>query len=342
MRKLRRIIYKLSFFPVISFFNNIFFNIFAKPLISVRKGNNFKNKPFYIIISIDTESGYTTKSEDRLWQVNNPKLFQGFYYGIKNWLELLDRYKIKGNFMISSQCFDSKGNTKRLIIQQLSDISKKQHEIGYHLHPKSDLALENQLNRRLNYTSSKFYNEKQIDEFLKSARTLLRKNLGEKINREIISFRWGNYGLYNHALKALDKNGFLVDSSACPQMSGHERDDKIFSWKNIKDPFPFYFQNSKILEIPITTFYFLNRVVETNPIFYKLLNIVFYKYWKLNNMVKKPFFFTIVSHSSEATYKDGKKTKMLLSMESFINYTKRFENVRFITYQEAYNIFNEK
>jgi hypothetical protein len=341
MNKFSLILYNLSFFSPVSFFIEKLSQKFVTPIIDFKA--NYKNnnkRPFYIIISIDTEAGYVKDNGERLWQVNNPQLFEGYYFGIRNWIHLLQKYQIKANFMLSSQCFSSKGVEKKLINKQIGNIFQFKHELGYHLHPRSDFALENKTGKKFIYTSSKFYSEEEVGAMLSSVRKILKENLGEEKSKQVSSFRWGNYGLFEHAIKPLGENGFIVDSSACPDKIGHQQDDKIFSWKKIRKPYPFYFKNSKVLEFPITTFYLLKNTLIANPIYHKMLNVVFYKYWQLNNQIKKPFFFVIVSHSSEATYKNGDATKVISSMNSFINYVTKFNNVRFITYKEAYGIYN--
>jgi hypothetical protein len=312
------------------------------PIISIPKETSNKKRPFYIILTIDTESGYVTNNEERLWQVNYPQLYQGFYYGIKNWLDLLNKHKIRANFMLSGQCFSAKGREKKLIDQQLSNLLQQNHELGYHLHPRSDQSLQQVLGKKLQYTSSKFYSKLEIDKMLKAARYLLEKNLSTKINKQIISFRWGNYGLYQHAFSLLENSGFIIDSSACSGKKGHELDDKVFDWSKIKTPFPFYLKNSQTLEIPVTTFSFLNKILVVNPIYHNWLEQIFIKYWFLNNKINNQFFFVILSHSSEGTHKNGEPTRTVFAADQFIKKVKKYENVRFITFKEAYEIYHRE
>ncbi|MDZ7587271.1 MAG: hypothetical protein U0946_05940, partial [Patescibacteria group bacterium] len=168
---------------------------------------------------------------------------------------------------------------------------------------------------------------------------LLNKNLGEKINQQVISFRWGNFGLYKHAVDLLTKNGFLIDGSVCPGKKGHQCDDKIFDWSKITNPFPSLSQGG-LLEIPITTFKIFNKVLLVDPVNHLFLEQAFLKYWQLNNSSKQPFFFVILSHSSEGTDKIGHPTKVIQTMENFIKTVKQFNNVEFITLRQAYEIYN--
>ncbi len=331
---LKFFLYRLSFWqPFVTILN---------PYPINKNGKKKKNKkPFYIIVTIDTESGYVESNEQRLWQVNHPDLFQGFYFGIKNWLNLLNQQKVKASFMLSSQCFSAAGKESQLISQQLSEIIDGRHELGYHLHPRSDHALEKVLGQKLKFTSAKFYSASEIDNLLKAARLLLNKNLGEKINRQIISFRWGNFGLYPHAVNLLTKNGFAVDTSVCPGKKGHQFDDKVFDWSKITNPFPYLSQNG-LLEIPITTFKIFNKVLLVDPLNHLFLEQAFLKYWQLNNTSKQPFFFVMLSHTSEGTDKIGRPTKVIQTMQNFIKKVKQFDNVELITLKQAYEIYRAK
>ena len=89
-----------------------------------------KSKPkkhkFIVAITTDTESGYVEDSERRVWQIENPKAYQGYYYGIRNLLNIFNRHKIKTTFFISTNCFSSKGKEYSLIKKKDEQGNKKQ------------------------------------------------------------------------------------------------------------------------------------------------------------------------------------------------------------------------
>lgn len=334
-------LYRASFWPPFLLIVKLLSKPLIMPLIPIKNGGEKKrDKPFYIVLTIDTESGYVESDEKRLWQVDHPDLYQGFYFGIRNWLNLLNKNKIKASFMLSSQCFSATGKERKFINLQLSKIITGNHELGYHLHPRSDQSLEKVIGRKLKFTSAKFYSVQEIDNLLKAARYLLNKNLGEKINQQVISFRWGNFGLYKHAVNLLSKNGFFVDSSVCPGKKGHQFDDKIFDWSKITNPFPYIISQDVLLEIPITTFKIFNKVLLADPVNHLFLEQKFLKYWQLNNASKQPFFFVMLSHTSEGTDKIGCPTKVIQTTQNFINKVKQFDNVEFITLKQAYEIYH--
>lgn len=343
--KIKIFIYKLTFNQIILFVIKLLSKPLVTPLFHQSNTKYSKlqyNKPFYVLITIDTESGFITPNEERLWQVTNPNLFQGFYNGINNWTNLLSKHNVKGNFMLSTQCFSAKGREKTFIEKRLSSLIESNHEIGYHLHPRSDRSLEEILGKTLAYTSSKFYTAPEIDEMLKAARHLLQDTLGKQVNKKILSFRWGNYGLYQHAFRILEKNGFTIDSSACPGLAGHMSDDKIFDWSKYRTYLPKLLTGTKVLEVPVTTYNFMNQTLIANPLYHPWLDIVFDKYLSLNERINAPLFFVLLSHSSEATYKNGNPTKIMTVMDTFLNRVRSMENVSFITFQQAYKLFYGK
>src|SRR3989338_10677368 len=159
---------------------------------SANKNNpKSKQKKFLFSITIDTESGYVKKNNERVWQKSNPRAYICYYRGIENWRNLLNRYNAKATFFLSANCFSAKDGDLEKIKKQLKFLSKEKHEIGLHLHPDSDLALQNALNKKFGYTSSKFYNYNQISQFIKTSKRLIKDNI--KINPT--SFRWGNWAL---------------------------------------------------------------------------------------------------------------------------------------------------
>ena len=58
-----------------------------------------KNKPFLIAITIDTESGYVSNNERRVWQRERPEAFEGYYYGMRNLLSVFKYHNIKCTFL---------------------------------------------------------------------------------------------------------------------------------------------------------------------------------------------------------------------------------------------------
>ncbi len=293
--------------------------------------------PFIIALTIDTESGYVEKNDHRIWQKQAPEAYIGYYKGIENWRKLLSKHNVKATFFLSTNCFSAKGTEFNKIIKQLKLLLKEGHEIGMHMHPDSDLALQAKLNKKFDATSARFYNEKEIDNLIKTGKRLIKKYL----NINVSSFRWGNWALNTYAVKALSKNRFKVDSSATPGIKGHQSDEMSYDWIKAKQHYPWKLsfndyqntnhQNSNVLEIPIVTFNFLGFKLRADPANSALLQACFDYYYKNADRSKKPFIFVAISHSIESTHLDGSKTKIIDVMEEFLNYAKKFNDVKFLT-----------
>ena len=305
-----------------------------------------KTHHFLVVVTIDTESGYVDKDERRIWQKEAPEAFQGYYFGIRNLLSVFDRHKIKSTFFLSTQCFSSEGKERELINKELKNLIKDNHELGLHLHPDSDLALQKKLGKKFDATSAFFYNYKEKLEIIKAAKDLIKENLGKNTAKKLVSFRWGNWALDSGGAKALNKAGFRIDSSAIPGIKGHTHDTMKHDWSKVNRHYPwklsiFNYQttnqdNSKIIEIPIATFDFFGLKMRADPINSILLNKAFIEYYKKADRSKKPFPFVVMTHSSEATTKDGDYVRTLRDLDAFISFAKKYDDVKFVTLNEAY------
>ena len=308
---------------------------------NLSKENPGKKHPFLVCITIDTESGYVKKNDERAWQYSNPEEFIGYYGGIENWRKILNKYGAKSTFFLSTNCFSAKNQEKLRIVNQLKLLKKEGHEIGLHMHPDSDLALQEELGTKFNFTSSKKYNKKQIDSFISSCKNLIYKNTGNYPE----SFRWGNWALGNDAVNSLESNKILIDSSATPGIKGHENDGMAFDWSRSKSHYPWKlssndYQNeaigsSNVVEIPIATFNFLGLTMRADPSYPVLLNKCFDYYYRYADRSKKPFAFVVISHSMEGTHKDGSATKVISVMEDFLEHASAKKDVKFSTIKEA-------
>ena len=90
------------------------------------------------------------------------------------------------------------------------------------------------------------------------------------------------------------------------------------------------------MEIPIATFDFFGVRLRADPVNLVLLNKAFVEYYRQADRSKEPFPFVVVTHSSEATTKDGKITQVLKDLDGFISMAKKYNDVKFVTLREAY------
>ena len=338
--------------PIYRFFNTFLGKKILrllKPLVYVKnleKNNKEKKYPFIVAVTVDAESGYVKKNESRVWQGEKPDAFMGFYKGIENWRNLLNKYNAKSTFFLSTQCFDAKEEDLNKINFQLRELDKEGHEIGLHLHPNSDFALQKYMKNNFRYAGAKFYDYRTILSMLSSSKYLIEQNLGKEIKDKIMSFRWGNWALNTSAVKALQDAGFKLDSSATPGIKGHLKDHRHYDWSKVRSHYPWrlsladyqsiHTNKSNILEVPIATFNFLGFTLRADPVNSHLLLNAFDYYYKNADRTEKPFVFVILTHSCEASYSDGRPTKAVSLMEEFLNYAKNFGDVKFLTLNEAY------
>lgn len=318
----------------------------VKNLGKDKKAKNQKKCPFLVAITVDTESGYVDRNERRIWQKEYPEAFKGYYYGIRNLIGVFDKHKVKATFFLSTQCFSSKGKEYRQIKKEIDGLAKKGHEIGLHLHPDSDLAIQKRLSKKLDATSAFFYNYREKLKIIKTAKQIVKEHLGNNVAKNLLSFRWGNWALDNEGVKALQEAGFKIDSSATPGIKGHLNDTMRHDWSKVNRHYPWKLSmtdyqatnhnNSKIMEIPIATFDLFGLKLRADPVYSSLLLNAFDYYYKHADRLKRPFIFVIITHSPEATYQDGKSTKALKTIDSFIRHTKSFKDAEFATMAECY------
>ncbi|MCP3682757.1 MAG: polysaccharide deacetylase family protein [bacterium] len=293
-------------------------------------------KQFLIAITVDTEAGFVRKNESRAWNTFYRDAFEGYYFGIRNWRRLAEKHDINLTFFLEPHCFAAKGHIYARIVNEMRNSI---HEVGLHLHPAHDLALQAEMKQSFKATSAHKYDYKTQRKMIAAGKKLIRDHLG----KDVVSFRWGNFALNTDSVKALAETGFKVDSSACPGISGHKKDDRFYDWTKARSHYPWRLSQknyqdvkgkSRVLEIPIATF----RCVGTNradPIMDSVLIKAFNKYYENADRSEKPFTFVIMSHSSEATYRDGQPTPIMNAMEEFVLHTKQFKDVKFVTLEDA-------
>ena len=308
-----------------------------------------KKQPFLIVITVDTESGYVDKSERRVWQKENPHAYVGYYNGIRNLAKIFEKYEVKATFFLSTNCFSSKGKERALINKELKSLIKNNHELGLHMHPDSDLALQKNLGRKFNATSAFFYTYEEKLKIIKTARELIKENLGENVEKNLISFRWGNWALDSGGVEALNKLGFKIDSSATPGIKGHLNDAMKYDWSKVKTNYPWKLSskdyqeipgNTGIMEMPIATFDFFGFTLRADPVNSILVNKAFIEHYRNANRSEKPFPFVVITHSSEATTKEGNETTALKDLEDFIKFAKKYLDVRFVSLKDAHRLIS--
>lgn len=307
--------------------------------------NKANKKQFHVIITIDTEGGYVAPNEQRVWQKEAPDAFVGYYLGIKNIRAILKKHGIKSTFFLNTHCFSAEREERQKIISELKSLIKDGHEIGLHPHPDSDFALQKKLKRMFPATSCFFYEEKELSEILLASKQIIGEHLGKGAQKNIRSIRWGNWALNTNGAKAIAKNGITRDSSATPGISGHLNDSRKYDWSKAlcSTPWNLSMKNyqlttekkSLVLEIPIAIFSFFGMKLRADPLYSELLKKAFVKYYYSADKSSGSFPFVVMTHSCEATMKNGEQTQALLDLDEFISFAKKFDNVKFSRIRDA-------
>lgn len=119
----------------------------------------------------------------------------------------------------------------------------KQCEIGAHLHPWVNPPFEEALTTANMYPGNleanlEFYK-------LKNLQAKINENFGFKPS----IYKAGRYGFGQNTLSTLKQLGFKIDLSYCPPINHTQDGGPNYSYI---DSMPFIFENSKVLEIPIS------------------------------------------------------------------------------------------
>jgi len=155
------------------------------------------------LLTIDVEDWF--HSENLLippqdWENQQPRVSDN----LKRLLALLERYKVKGTFFVL-------GWVAQRYPHLVTEIQGKGHEIACHGY-----------NHQLVYKLSKA--EFRAD--IKRAKALLEDITGE----EIIGYRASNFSITDWAIKILQQEGFLYDSSLYP-VSWHDRYGRLNNYQ---------------------------------------------------------------------------------------------------------------
>lgn len=319
-------LFQLKFISVFSFFFNK--NKTSPTVITIK--NKALKPTLYVMWTIDVEGGYVKNNGERIWMRNDSKASQGFIQGFSLWQKLFKQYHIPATFFISSQGFFLKPSMfKKLILQALTC----GHEIGYHLHLAEDKILQHILQFYDYKNSSTFYTTDQIDYVFKTIRTVLKKYLGKHIHKNIVSFRWGNWGILSSSVfPLLKKYGFTIDSSALPGKKGHLKDDRIFDWSTYHSK-KFSQYIGGVREFPTTTFAVFNVVLSADPTYGNLLKKFIQNQLSAVKKDQQSRAIVLISHSSEIVSQNNHKSYLYALVEDICS-TLIHKNIIYLTMQE--------
>lgn len=308
-------------------------------------------EPFVVCLTVDTEPGYLRDDLECVWADREPRAWQGFSFGVPAMLELARQRGVPVTFLATSQAFLAQGDDHSRIRTSFERLLAAGHELGLHLHPRTDESLHRELGQRLEHASAHFYSESEQARMLDASRELFARGLGRDVAQRLTSFRWGNWALGSASVRALEACGFQVDSSALPGKRGHEGSDRFFDWSRLQSRAPFRMcradyqdattQDAELLELPTATCRWLGgRVLDAT--WGPLLDGVVERCHADADRSHRPFVLVVSLHSPELVFADGRAAPTLAAVEHLIVVCQRLPGVRFATLREAAAVFSAR
>lgn len=305
-------------------------------------------EPFVVCITVDTEPGYLRRDLRCVWADRAPRAWQGFAFGIPAMLELAARRAIPLTFLATPQALLAQGEDRARIRSAFERLQAEGHELGLHLHPRTDEALHIELGRRLAHASAHFYDEREQRQMLEASRELFARELGRESAQRMTSFRWGNWALGPSSAPALEAAGFTVDSSALPGKRGHAGSDRFYDWSRLERRAPFYLsradyqdasaQDTRVLEIPSATCRWIGaRVLDAT--WGSWLDRVLAQSHSAADRSRRPHVLVVSLHSPELVFSDGRAAPTLAAVEHTVEVCQRLPSARFMTLREAAALF---
>ena len=195
-----------------------------------------------VFVTVDTEHSIGGAFKNpRLQPIGNERIIYGkignAYYGLPLIIDIADQYGIKLTFFVEvlNKHFFGEGETREVC----QYILESQHDLQLHIHPNY-VNFKKGITRRPHLSDRMAdYPYRMQEAYIAEGKELLIK-YG---TQEPIAFRAGNYSANINTLKALERNGFIIDSSANQNCSS-------FLGTTINAPY----RINGIFEVPITNF----------------------------------------------------------------------------------------
>lgn len=202
-------------------------------------------KKVYLIISIDTEC-----DKDAKWRVPQPMRFDNIPEQEAVLFPVFQKYGIKPTYLLSPEVIKHEASVKFF----------KKHEswmeLGTHMHvefiaPDENMQATTTRDIQRNYDGeTEFKKLENLTELFKS-----------EFGFQPTSFRSGRFGSSDDTTLFLAKLGYKVDSSVTPYTTKRFENHTIDSWDKTILPYWENFDNTRILQVPLTM---------VNPLYDKL------------------------------------------------------------------------
>ena len=277
------------------------------------------------IVSCHCEFGHSKK----LKRIFDNKSFEGYYYGIKNLVELSEKYNVKLSLFLMPCFLTLEKDMKNNIIDLLLHIKDK-HELGLHIHPEDSFLIKNKASDG-KYKGLRSYNFEEQKKMIKFGKEALEKVL----NTKITSFVSGRWSENNDTIQALLDLKFKHDNSPNRFKSSCCNWTKLGRFRTPYQPDKKDYQkigSEKIILVPCSK---VITNASSSPESIEVLNANFLlnnirEYYYLNNP-----YFHIVLHSVSMTDLNGETTQYYETLDKMFFLLSKLEKNKFIKTKEV-------
>ena len=194
-------------------------------------------KQTHFIVTVDTET-FLVNNQLLPFETNIYGNIDGVEYGVRKIMEICERYKAKATFFVDVYMYYRYGeNMVRTLCEVIND---RGHDVQLHAHA-------NWIPNCSDEFVSAYSLQEQIN-IIAEGKNLISKWTG----CVPIAFRAGSYGLNLDTIRALEANGFLIDSSYFPLNKNCEMSKQLNNKYQNK-----LFKIGPVTEIPVSTYWLI-------------------------------------------------------------------------------------
>jgi len=254
------------------------------------EGRHLDTKKTYFIVTVDTET-FPVNGQAPPFDQHIYAPIGGEEYGVNRIIDICEHNNFKATFFVDICMHHQYGESDIRDLCQLLD--SKGHDVQVHAHPNWI--------PRYNSTTLHSYPYAIQHQIISETKRLYNKWL----DRPPLAFRAGSYGANMDTIRALDENGFHIDSSylqwnyncVLSRELSHRYSNRMFPLGNV-------------LELPITTYHFLtgsykkSSKIDINACSWSEIKCVLYDYIQNPGMI-----FVILFLHSFSFIKQGKNVR---------------------------------
>lgn len=281
------------------------------------------NKSTHFIVTVDAET-FLINGEPPPFDINIYGCIDGSEYGVNRIMDIFEKFDVQGTFFVDVYMYHKYGEEKVRSLCRM--INRRGHDVQLHAHA-------NWIPNHPHEFVSRYSLSEQINIIAEG-----KKLIAEWTGVVPVGFRAGAYGLNLDTIKALEANGFNIDSSYFPYHRNCELSGQLNNKYHNK-----IFTIGSICEIPVSTywlvdtpFYRKNSKLDINACSNEEFRDILPKFInsKINFVVLFLHSFSFLKwkrdySSVQPDYRAMERLSRTLELLT------KFENVDFLTMQEA-------